>query len=371
MNKKITILPGDGIGLEVVEQAIKVLEAIGAKFDHQFEFEYGAFGGAAIDLFGSPLPEETLHSCMHADAVLLGAVGDPRYDDDPNAKLRPEQGLLGLRKTLQLFANIRPVKMYSSLTRLSPLKTELLDKVDFVIYRELTGGLYFGESGTSEDRQSAFDTCVYSASEIERIARLAFDHAMKRRKKLTLVDKSNVLQSSRLWRRVVNQIAQEYPEVSYDCLFVDHAAMQLIQHPGSFDILLTSNIFGDILSDQASAVVGSLGLMPSASVGIHTPVYEPIHGSYPEIAGKDVANPTGTILSAALMLEDFRMHKEANLIRFAVQQLLEKGVGTPDLNPRIYQSCSEFGDLVASLIEIGWAPDIDEDKLNERMSTII
>lgn len=371
MNKKITVLPGDGIGPEIVDQAIKVLDAIASQYNHQFDYCYAPFGAAAIDLTGQPLPENTLNACLNSDAVLLGAIGDPKYDNNPDAKVRPEQGLLGLRKSLQLFANIRPVKMYPTLTRLSPLKTRLLQKVDFIIFRELTSGIYFGEKATSEDGMSAYDTCYYHESEVIRITRLAFEQAMRRRKHVTLVDKANVLESSRLWRRVVNRVAKDYPEVTLEMLFVDNAAMQLIQRPAQFDIILTSNMFGDILSDEASVIVGSLGLMPSASVGVYTSLYEPVHGSYPQAAGKDIANPTATILSAALMLEDFGLVKEANIIRYVVQVLLEKEIGTEELNPKISQSCSEFGDLVASLCEIDDIRNIDEEKLNERLSTII
>ena len=371
MEKKIAVLPGDGIGPEVVEQAVKVLAAIADKRGHSFEFCYAPFGAAAIDLTGNPLPEDTLQSCLDSDAVLLGAIGHPRFDNNPEAKVRPEQGLLGLRKALQLYANIRPVKTYQSLSHLSPLKENRLKKVDFIIYRELTGGIYFGEKSRSEDGNSAYDTCYYEKHEIERIAKLAFEQAMLREKKVTLVDKANVLETSRLWRKVVTKMAADFPEVILETMFVDNAAMQLIQNPGQFDIVLTSNMFGDILSDEASVIVGSIGLLPSESVGVHTSLFEPVHGSFPQAAGKDIANPGGTILSAALMLDSWGLHKEANVIRFAVQILLEKGIGTSELDPQIIQSCSEFGDLVASLVEIDNVMQIDEYKLNERISTII
>ncbi len=371
MKKRIAILKGDGIGPEVIDQAIKVLDTIAISYNHQFEYCHALIGASAIDITGSPLPVETIDTCLNSDAVLLGAIGDPKYDNDPNAKVRPEQGLLGLRKALKLYANIRPVYTYKSLSRLSPLKPEKIEGVNFTIFRELTGGIYFGEKGTSEDGLSAFDTCSYHVDEINRIAKLAFERAMQRRKKLTLVDKANVLETSRLWRRTVSTMAKEYPEVEYNQMFVDNAAMQLVQYPKQFDVILTSNMFGDILSDEASVLVGSLGLLPSASIGIHTSLYEPIHGSFPQAAGQDIANPAATILSTAMMLDMFGLQKEANSIRYVVQVLLEEGVGTSELEPEFPQSCSSFGDLVASLLEIKDIVHIDKKRLTEQISTII
>lgn len=371
MKKKIAVLEGDGIGPEVIEQAVKVLIAVAQTFEHEFEFCFAPIGAAAIDLVGHPLPEETLATCLNSDAVLLGAIGHPRYDEDPYATIRPEQGLLGLRKSLQLFANIRPVKTYASLSHLSPLKESRLENVNFIIFRELTGDIYYGEKGYNEANQTAFDTTTYSVSEIERIAKLAFEHAMQRRKKVTSVDKANVLETSRLWRKVVKEVGLQYPEVELEHIYVDNAAMQIIQNPSQFDILLTSNLFGDILSDEASVIVGGLGLLPSSSVGVHTPLYEPVHGSYPQVAGKDIANPSAAILSAAIMLEDFGLVKEANIIRFSIQQLLEKGIGTSELNPEIIQTCSQFGDLVESLVEMGKEINFDKAKFSEKISTII
>ena len=371
MKKKIAVLGGDGIGPEVVEQAIKVLEAIATTYNHQFEFAEGLIGAVAIEKTGSPLPAETLESCLGADAVILGAIGDPKYDMDPGAKIRPEQGLLGLRKALQLYANIRPVHIYPGLAQLSPLRQELIAGVNFTIVRELTGGIYFGEKGTNEKEDAAFDTCYYTKEEIDRIARLAFQRAMKRKKKLTLVDKANVLETSRLWRRTVNEIAKEFPAVDYDCMFVDNAAMQLVQYPKQFDVILTSNIFGDILSDEASVLVGSLGLLPSASIGVHTSLFEPIHGPYPVAEGQSIVNPIATIQSASMMLDMFGLTKEATAVRYVIRVLLEEGIRTSELNPEFPVTCSEFGELVASLLEIKDIVHFDKERLAEQLSTII
>ncbi len=371
MKKNIAVLSGDGIGPEVIEQAIKALEAVANTFGHQFSYREAPIGAHAIDLTGSPLPEETVQTCLSADAVLLGAIGDPRFDDDPDAKVRPEQGLLGLRKSLSLYANIRPVKTVNTLAHLSPLNESRIENVDLMIFRELTGGIYFGDRGLDAKNKVAFDTCVYSEEEIQRIAKLAFEQARLRKRKVTSVDKANVLETSRLWRRVVREMGKSYPDITLEHMYIDNAAMQLIQNPAQFDILLTSNMFGDILSDEASVIVGSLGLLPSSSVGVHTSLYEPVHGSYPQVAGRDIANPSAAILSAALMLEDFGLLKEANIIRFSVQQLLEKGIGTSELDPEIIQTCSQFGDLVESLVELGKDINFDQAKFNEKISTII
>jgi 3-isopropylmalate dehydrogenase len=280
--------------------------------------------------------------------VLFGAIGDPKYDNDPSAPVRPEQGLLKLRKSLGLFANVRPVTTYPTLLSLSPLKEEKIKGVDFVIYRELTGGIYFGEKGRKDD--TAYDHCVYSREEIARITILAFDAARLRRKKVTLVDKANVLETSRLWRDEVKRIATQYPDVELDFLFVDNAAMQIIQFPSQFDVMLTENMFGDILSDEASVITGSMGLLPSASVGAKTSLYEPIHGSYPQATGLDIANPMATILSAAMMLDSFNLHTEAEVIRESVKNLLESGYGTSELQLPHTCKCSEIGDLIAAKI---------------------
>lgn len=371
MRKKIAVLPGDGIGPEVIEQALKVLDAIGDRFDHFFEYRFADVGAIAIDKVNNPLPDATLEICMQSDAILFGAIGDPKYDNDPNAPIRPEQGLLRLRKELGLFANLRPVTTYPKLLHLSPLKEEKVDGVDLLILRELTGGIYFGEKGRDKEAGTAYDTCAYSIPEIERIAKLAFENAHNRRKKVTLVDKANVLESSRLWRDTVRQIAKEYPEVALDFMFVDNAAMQLIQYPKQFDVILTSNMFGDILSDEASVIAGSMGLLPSASIGQKTSLFEPIHGSFPQAAGEDIANPMATILSAAMMLESFQMLKEARVVRTCIKKILERGIGTPELNPNIIYTCSQVGDVIAHMISEKEDFSMREEKMNDGISTII
>lgn len=345
--ENIAVLAGDGIGPEVMAQAIKVLKAIEEKYKHNFKLHDAIIGGIAIDKTGEPLPEATLKTALAADAVLLGAIGDPKYAD-PTMKVRPEQGLLGLRKALGLFANIRPVKAYDKLVGLSPIKN--VAGSDFVIYRELTGGIYFGESGRNDDNTEAFDIMSYERYEIERIAHAAFKSAMNRKKELCLVDKANVLEVSRFWREIVDQIAPEYPEVKYTQLYVDNAAMQIILNPSRFDVVLTANLFGDILSDEASVISGSLGLLPSASIGDKHCMFEPVHGSYPEGAGKDIANPIATILSVAMMLEHFDMHAEAKAIGDAVEYCMDKSIMTEDLNPEVSYSCSQMGDIIESLI---------------------
>ena len=280
MIKNIAVIFGDGIGPEVTQQSIKVLDTVAERFGHEFVYNYCLMGAVAIEQTGNPLPDETIEVCRNSDAILFGAIGHPKYDSDPTAKVRPEQGLLKLRKSLQLFANIRPVTAYSSLYHLSPLKSKYLDQVDFVIYRELTGGIYFGEKKTNQDQSWAFDGCEYNREEVERIAHMAFQAAQKRKKKLTLVDKANVLETSRLCRKVIQEMAPEYPDVQLNFLFIDNAAMQIILNPKQFDVILTENLFGDIISDEASVICGSLGLMPSASFGISNALFEPIHGSY-------------------------------------------------------------------------------------------
>lgn len=354
VEKHIAILPGDGIGPEVTAEAVKVLDAIGTVFGHVFHKEEGLIGATAIDQVGTPFPEETESLCQGADAILFGAIGDPKYDNDPTAKVRPEQGLLKMRKNLGLFCNIRPVTSYEALLDLSPLKRDIINGVDFVVFRELTGGIYFGEPrGRSENGQQAFDTCVYSVDEITRVSHLAFASAMKRDKRLTLVDKANVLATSRLWRQTVTALAAEYPEVDLDFMFVDNAAMQIIQNPSRFDVVLTENMFGDIITDEASVISGSLGLLPSASVGSTISLFEPIHGSYPEAAGMNKANPLGAILSAAMMLEyAFDMTDEGKAIREAVRVTIEKGVLTEDLNKDQAASTVEVGDAIVSEIRV-------------------
>ncbi|MBR9922394.1 MAG: 3-isopropylmalate dehydrogenase [Bacteroidetes bacterium] len=346
----IAVLAGDGIGPEVVAEAIKVLKVIGDRYEVNFHFQEALMGACAIDATGNPLPDATLDLCLKSDAILFGAIGDPKYDNDPNAKVRPEQGLLALRKNLGLFANIRPVTTYDSLLHLSPLRPEKIKGADFVVYRELTGGIYFGEKTRSEDGQYASDLCAYSVSEIERIAALAFKAAQTRRKKLTLVDKANVLETSRLWREVVRRMAGDYPDVEVDYMFVDNAAMQMIQWPTQFDVILTSNMFGDIISDEASVIAGSMGLLPSASIGAQTSLFEPIHGSYPQAAGQNRANPLATILSAAMLLESLELHDAATEIRAAVSKSLAENKTTEDLNSDAPMTTAEVGDYVVSYV---------------------
>lgn len=358
ISKKIAVLAGDGIGPEVIDQAVKILVGIADRFGHEFEFRHGLIGAVAIDKTGSPLPQETIDLCKNSDAILLGAIGDPRYAD-PTLKVRPEQGLLAIRSELGLFTNIRPVKSYDKLIHLSPLKREIISNVDFVIYRELTSGIYFGESGRKDNGNEAYDICTYRRHEIERIAHLAFADAQKRRKKLCLVDKANVLESSRLWREVVQEIAPQYADVAVDYLYVDNAAMQIILNPRRFDVMLTSNLFGDILSDEASVIAGSLGLLPSASKGNKYSLYEPVHGSYPEAAGKNIANPFATILSAAMMLEHFGLSKEAELVNTTIEYCMNKSILTEDLDPDVRYSCSQLGDVIQALI-------MEEDLMNIR-----
>jgi len=351
MKKKIAVILGDGIGPEVTEQSIKVLNIIAKQFKHEFSYEHALMGAIAIDKTGNPLPDETIKICLASDAILFGAIGDPKYDNDPTAKVRPEQGLLKLRKELQLFANIRPVKTYETLQHLSPLKPRILENVDFIIFRELTGGIYFGDKTLSADGTVATDNCSYSVAEIERIAHLAFQYAQKRRKKLTMVDKANVLETSRLWRKVVQKMAGEYKDVTVDYLFVDNAAMQIILNPAQFDVVLTENLFGDIISDEASVLAGSLGMLPSASVGNTVALFEPIHGSYPQAKGKDIANPMGSILSAAMLLDHLGMQKEASIVREAVDWCLSNKFVSKDIDPLNSYSTSAIGDLICEYIE--------------------
>lgn len=351
MKYTIATLPGDGIGPEIVEQAVKVLKAIGRKYNHEFVFENALTGAAAIDATGDPYPEETHDLCMRADAVLFGAIGDPRYDHDPKARVRPEQGLLAMRKKLGLFANIRPVTTFPSLLHKSPLRQDLVDGADFIVVRELTGGIYFGEpSGRSENGETAYDTSIYTKHEVIRITRLAFDYALKRNKKVTAVDKANVLATSRLWREVVQEISKDYPEVEVEYMFVDNAAMQIIQWPKRFDVMVTENMFGDILSDEASVITGSLGMLPSASIGVHTSVFEPIHGSYPQAAGKNIANPLATILSAGMLLESLDLLDEAEKIKKAVFASLDEEITTEDISKGKPSGTVEVGDWIASFI---------------------
>lgn len=354
MKLNIALLPGDGIGPEIMTQALKVTKAVCEKFGHELTYKEAIVGANAIDATGDPYPKETHELCMQSDAVLFGAIGDPKYDNDPNAKVRPEQGLLRMRKQLGLYGNIRPVMTFPSLIHKSPLRAELVDGADFVCIRELTGGMYFGRpQGRSEDGNTAYDTCVYTREEIERILHLAYQFAGQRRKKLTVVDKANVIATSRLWRQIAQEIAPTYPDIETDYLFVDNAAMRIIQWPKSFDVMVTENLFGDILTDEASVITGSLGLLPSASMGLHTSVFEPIHGSYPQAAGKDIANPLAMILSVALMFEySFQMMDEGALIRDAVNASLDAGVVTEDIadGGKAFKT-SEVGEWITGYIK--------------------
>ncbi|MCC8153982.1 MAG: 3-isopropylmalate dehydrogenase [Tannerellaceae bacterium] len=353
MKLNIAVLPGDGIGPEIVEQAMKAVKAVCGKFGHELSYEQALVGAIAIDETGNPYPDATHELCMKSDAVLFGAIGSPKYDNDPSAKIRPEQGLLGMRKKLGLYANIRPVTTFPSLIHKSPLRSDLVEGADFMCIRELTGGMYFGRPpGRSEDRNTAYDTCIYTREEVERIVRLAYQYAEKRRKKVAIVDKANVLATSRLWREVSQEIEKEYPQIETEYMFVDNAAMRIIQWPKSFDVMVTENMFGDILTDEASVITGSLGVLPSASIGIHTSVFEPIHGSYPQAAGKNIANPLATILSAALMFEyAFNLMEEGKLIRDAVTASMDAEVVTEDIaeQGKAY-STSEVGDWIAEFI---------------------
>ncbi len=350
MKYNITVIPGDGIGPEVIEQAKKALRAVGDTYNHTFLFKEAMMGACAIDKTGNPLPDETITLCQQADAILFGAIGDPKYDNNPDAKIRPEQGLLKLRSTLGLFCNIRPVKAYDKLLKNSPLKREIIAGTDISIFRELTGGIYFGEKKISKDGKSAFDGCVYSVEEIERIAHLAFKQAQSRRKKVTLIDKANVLETSRLWRKTVTELAKKYPDVTLEYLFVDNAAMQMILNPKQFDVILTENLFGDIISDEASVIGGSIGLLASASVGKKSALFEPIHGSYPQAKGKNIANPLASILSVAMLLEHLGLHEEAESIERAVEKSLELGITTQDINAKKPFSTEKVGDFIADYI---------------------
>ena len=329
MKLKIAVLAGDGIGPEIMEQGVAVTTAVAEKFGHEVTYREALCGAHAIDEVGDPFPEETFQACMEADAVLFASVGDPKFDNDPTAKVRPEQGLLAMRKKLGLYANIRPVETFDCLIHKSPLKDELVRGADFICIRELTGGMYFGEK--KEGMDVAYDTNLYSRPEVERILRIAYQYARRRRKHLTVVDKANVLASSRLWRKVAQEMMEEYPDVQTDFMYVDNAAMRMIQDPRFFDVMVTENTFGDILTDEGSCITGSMGLLPSASTGEHTPVFEPIHGSWPQGKGLNIANPLAQILSVAMLYEYFGLKSEGALIREAVNASLDHNIRTPEI----------------------------------------
>jgi 3-isopropylmalate dehydrogenase len=354
MHLKIALLAGDGIGPEVIEQAVKVADAIANKFEHTIEWMPALTGAAAIEAVGDPYPDATHEVCLAADAVLFGAIGHPHFDNDPSAKVRPEQGLLKMRKKLGLFANVRPTFTFPSLLDKSPLKKERIEGTDLVFLRELTGGIYFGERGRKDDDNTAFDTCTYTREEIKRLAVKGFELAMTRSKKLCCVDKANVLESSRLWRETVQEMEKDYPEVEVSYEFVDAVAMRLVQWPNSYDVLITENLFGDILTDEASVISGSMGLMPSASVGTENALYEPIHGSFPQATGLGIANPLATVLSAAMLFEmSFGLTEEGAAIRKVVDQSLAEGKVTEDLAApgQTALSTSEVGDYLVSLLQ--------------------
>ncbi len=353
MDANIAVLAGDGIGVDVTTEARKVLTAVAAKFGHSFTFKGGLIGGIAIDTTGNPLPEETIVLCKNSDAVLFGAVGGPKWDD-PTASVRPEQGLMGIRKSLGLYANLRPVKLFPELVEASTIKAETLKGTDLLVVRELTGGIYFGERGRKDDGNTAYDTMIYTRAEIERVVRKAFELARGRKKHVTSVDKANVLESSRLWRETARKVASEYPDVAYDELLVDACAMHLIRRPAAFDVIVTANLFGDILTDEASMLTGSMGMLPSASLAEGSfGLYEPIHGTAPDIAGKNIANPMAAILSAALLLRySLKLEAEAVCIEAAIQQVLLRGYRTADIAEPTCQTLGtrEMGDLIVSIV---------------------
>ncbi len=329
MKLKIAVLPGDGIGPEIMEQGVAVMDAIAEKFGHEVTYKTALCGAHAIDEVGDPFPEETYDTCREADAVLFAAVGDPKFDNDPTAKVRPEQGLLAMRKKLGLFANIRPVQTFKCLVHKSPLKAELVDGADFICIRELTGGMYFGEK--YQDNDKAYDTNYYTRPEVERILKVGFEYARRRNRHLTVVDKANVLASSRLWRQIAKEMEPQYPDVDVDYMFVDNASMRMIAEPKFFDVMVTENTFGDILTDEGSCISGSMGLLPSASTGESTPVFEPVHGSWPQAKGQNIANPLAQILSVAMLFEHFDLKEEGALIRRAVDASLDANVRTPEI----------------------------------------
>ena len=329
MKLKIAILPGDGIGPEIMRQGVAVMNAVAEKFGHEVEYKEAICGADAIDKVGDPFPESTFQTCLEADAVLFAAVGHPKYDNDPTAPVRPEQGLLAMRKKLGLFANIRPIQTFKCLLHKSPLRAELVDGADFICIRELTGGMYFGEK--YQDNDVAYDTNYYTRPEVERILKVGFDYARSRKHHLTVVDKANVLASSRLWRQIAKEMESQYPDVTVDYMFVDNASMRMIAEPTFFDVMVTENTFGDILTDEGSCISGSMGLLPSASIGEHTPLFEPVHGSWPQATGLNIANPLAQILSVAMMLEHFGLKEEGALVRRAVDASLDANVRTPEI----------------------------------------
>ncbi len=346
---KIAVLPGDGIGPEIIEESLKVVESVSEKIDIKFDYKFCDVGAIAIDKYNNPLPDETLKICKESDAVLFGAIGHPKFDNNPKLKIRPEQGLLKLRKELGLYANLRPVKSYEELLSLSPLKKNIIENVDMLFVRELTGGLYFGEKKSSNTFSS--DLCTYTVDEIERVTSIAIDFAKKRRNKITLVDKANVLETSRLWRKTVQEISLKHPEVELDYMFVDNAAMQIILNPKQFDVILTENLFGDIISDEASVIGGSIGILSSASIGESMGLFEPIHGSFPQATNKNIANPVAAILSASMMLNYLNLDNGAKMIEKAVENSFINEVSTADINNISPSKTSQVGDYISNFVK--------------------
>jgi len=373
MKYTIAVIPGDGIGPEVTTQAKKALDAVAEVYDHIFLYKEALMGACAIDKTGNPLPKETIDVCKSADAILFGAIGELKYDNDPSLKVRPEQGLLRLRKELGLFCNIRPIKAYAKLLKNSPLKKEIISGTNIAIYRELSGGIYFGEKETSKDGLSSFDVCSYTVEEITRITHLAFKAAQNRNKKVTLIDKANVLETSRLWRKTVAEIAKQYKDVVVDFMFVDNAAMQIVLNPKQFDVVLTENLFGDIISDVACVIGGSIGILASSSVGTENALFEPIHGSYSQAKGKDIANPIASILSAAMLLEHLGLHDEADAIQRAVEKSLDLGITTQDLKGKNQYAAStaKVGDFIADYITNQEDSNMNFKNIHMGQSTII
>lgn len=372
MKLKIALLGGDGIGPEVLAQSVKCLKAVEETFNHQFTYTEAPVGAVAISNTGNPLPEETLKLCKASDAILFGAIGALEYDNNPEATLRPEQGLLKLRKELGLYANIRPVKVFSSLVENSLLSRKSIIGTDLVIYRELTGGIYFGKKTLAEDGTKASDLCEYFEGEISRIAHMAFKAAKRRKRKLTLVDKANVLETSRLWRKVVSEISSSYPDVQLECLFVDNAVVQMMMNPRKFDVILTDNMFGDILSDLGSVIIGSIGLLPSASVGNENAMFEPFHGSYPQAKGKNSANPVASILSTAMLLQHFGLYEEANAVVKAVHKSFQKNVITKDILGSSKYGTDSVGDFIAENISYSDEDlNLNDENIGLGKSTII
>ena len=373
MKYTIAVIPGDGIGPEVTNQAKKALDAIAEVYDHIFLYKEVQMGACAIEETGDPLPQKTIDVCRKSDAILFGAIGELKYDNDPTLKIRPEQGLLRLRKELGLYCNVRPVKAYPKLLKNSPLKKDIISGTDIAIYRELTGGIYFGKKELSKDGKSASDDCSYSVDEITRVTHLAFKAAQDRKKKVTLIDKANVLETSRLWRKTVTEIAKEYKDVTLDFMYIDNAAMQIVLNPKQFDVILTENLFGDIISDVACVIGGSIGVLASSSIGEKNALFEPIHGSFPQAKGKDIANPLASILSAGMLLEHLGLQDEADAIQRAVEKSLDLGITTQDLKGKNQYAAqtSKVGDFIADYIANQEDSNLNFKNIHMGQSTII